>query len=97
MAAVISLQRYGDSFSTYYGEFTRMHPDKFNSPYAQSQVCRNMVIWQYGRSLHAQRIVGTRWQEQEKQQITTNLRESLDNRTTVLFHSFPKQFFGHRL
>lgn len=48
MAAVISLQRYGDSFTTYYGEFTRMHLDKFNSPYVQSQVCLNMVIWQYG-------------------------------------------------
>lgn len=32
MKAVISLQRYGDGFSTYYGEFTRMHLDKFNSP-----------------------------------------------------------------
>ena len=48
MTAVISLQRYGDSFSTYYGEFTRMHLDKFNSPYVQSQVCLNMAIWQYG-------------------------------------------------
>ena len=48
MKAVISLQRYGDGFSTYYGEFTRMHLDKFNSPYVQSQVCLNMAIWQYG-------------------------------------------------
>lgn len=49
MAAVISLQRYGDSFSTYYGEFTRMHLDKFNSPYVQFlPQYGNMVIWQYG-------------------------------------------------
>ena len=80
MAAVISLQRYGDSFSTYYGEFTRMHLDKFISPYAQSQVCRNMAIWQYGAALRTQGIVVTRWQEQEKQQITTNLLKRLENR-----------------
>ena len=86
MAAVISLQRYGDSFSTYYGEFTRMHLDKFNSPYVQFlPQYGNMVIWQYGnmaiwRSLHAQRIVVMRWQEQEKQQITTNLLKRLENR-----------------
>lgn len=42
MAAVISLQRYGDSFSSYYGEFTRMHQDKVTSLEAQSQVY-NMV------------------------------------------------------
>ena len=48
MKAVISLQRYGDGFSTYYGEFTRMYLDKFNSPYVQSQVCLNIAIWQYG-------------------------------------------------
>lgn len=77
MKAVISLQRYGDGFSTYYGEFTRMHLDKFNSPYVQSQVCLNTAIW---RSPHAQRIVVTCWQEQEKQQITTNLLERLENR-----------------
>ena len=77
MKAVISLQRYGDSFSTYYAEFTRMQLDKFNSPYVQSQVCLNTAIW---RSLHAQRIVVTRWQEQEKQQTTTNLLERLENR-----------------
>lgn len=61
MKAVISLQRYGDGFSTYYGEFTRMHLDKFNSPYVQSQVCLNMAIW---RSLHAKNcghvLAGTR-------------------------------------
>lgn len=80
MKAVISLQRYGDGFSTYYGEFTRMHLDKFNSPYVQSQVCLNMAIWQYGAALRTQRIVVTRWQEQEKQQITTNLLKRLENR-----------------
>ena len=42
MAAVISLQRYGDSFSSYYGELTRMHQDKVTSLEAQSQVY-NMV------------------------------------------------------
>ena len=78
MKAVISLQRYGDGFSTYYGEFTRMHLDKFNSPYVQSQVCLNMAIWQL--SLLAQRIVVTPWREHEKQQITTNLLERLENR-----------------
>lgn len=80
MKAVISLQRYDDGFSTYYGEFTRMHLDKFNSPYVQSQVCLNMAIWQYGAALRTQRIVVTRWQEQEKQQITTNLLKRLENR-----------------
>lgn len=77
MTAVISLQRYGDSFSTYYGEFTRMHLDKFNSPYVQSQVCLNMARW---RSLPARDHNSLRVQEQEKQQITTNLLERLENR-----------------
>ena len=57
MAAVISLQRYGDGFSTYYGEFTRIHLVKFISPYVQSQVCRNMAIWQCGAALRTHRIV----------------------------------------
>ena len=42
MEAVISVQRLGDSFSSYYGELTRMHQDKVTSLEAQSQVY-NMV------------------------------------------------------
>lgn len=68
MAAVISLQRYGDSFSSYNGELTRMHQDKVTSLEAQSQVYKMVEM--------PAKNCG---QEQEKQQITTYLLERLEN------------------
>lgn len=82
MAAVISLQRFGDSFSSYYGEFTRMQQDKVTSLEAQSQV-NNMV-----------ELGGARWSAQS---TVVNLLTFWKGWRIILFHSFPKQFLKHRL